>query len=341
MGSKDAIRRISRAACHNCKLLRYFRNPTSAIYISKLLPVSSPVPCILLILTQPRIGQCLFFLFIQSGKGQAFVFHIIKQIHMKEDLRISVIQSSLFWERRQDNLCHFEGLVAKAAGKSDLVVLPEMFTTGFSMNPGRLAEPMDGATMQAVKEWARKFGLAVAGSFIAEEGNHYYNRAFFAEPGGQLACYDKRHLFSMAGEDKHYTAGKQPLVVSYKGWNIALFICYDLRFPVWSRNTGNRYDMAVYMANWPEARASVWKPLLLARALENQAYVCGVNRTGVDGKGFAYRGGSVVYSPKGETILDAADREEAVETAALSYAGLDTFRTKFPVSNDADTFHIG
>ena len=145
----------------------------------------------------------------------------------------------------------------------------------------------------------------------------------------------------MAGEDKHYTAGKQPLVVSYKGWNIALFICYDLRFPVWSRNTGNRYDMAVYMANWPEARASVWKPLLLARALENQAYVCGVNRTGVDGKGFAYRGGSVVYSPKGETILDAADREEAVETAALSYAGLDTFRTKFPVSNDADTFHIG
>lgn len=143
------------------------------------------------------------------------------------------------------------------------------------------------------------------------------------------------------GEDKHYTAGKQPLVVSYKGWNIALFICYDLRFPVWSRNTGNRYDMAVYMANWPEARASVWKPLLLARALENQAYVCGVNRTGVDGKGFAYRGGSVVYSPKGETILDAADREEAVETAALSYAGLDTFRTKFPVSNDADTFHIG
>ena len=144
----------------------------------------------------------------------------------------------------------------------------------------------------------------------------------------------------MAGEDKHYSAGKQSVILPYKGWNIALFVCYDLRFPVWSRNTNNKYDIAIYVANWPEARASVWRPLLLARAVENQAYVCGVNRTGIDGKGFNYRGESVIYSPKGKVLLDAADRTDAVETTSISYSELESFRAKFPVSNDADPFNL-
>ena len=259
---------------------------------------------------------------------------------MKEELRISIIQSSIKWENRHENLVRFEGMIAEAAGKSDLAVLPEMFTTGFSMNPQSLAEPMDGITVQTIKRWSSQYELAVAGSFIAEENGHYFNRAFFSEPDGALTCYDKRHLFSMAGEDKHYSAGKQSVILPYKGWNIALFVCYDLRFPVWSRNTNNKYDIAIYVANWPEARASVWRPLLLARAVENQAYVCGVNRTGIDGKGFNYRGESVIYSPKGKVLLDAADRTDAVETTSISYSELESFRAKFPVSNDADPFNL-
>lgn len=259
---------------------------------------------------------------------------------MKENLRISIIQSPIEWEKRSENLRHFEKLIAEVSSNSDLAVLPEMFTTGFSMKPQSLAETMDGTTIQTVKTWANKYKLAIAGSFIAEENSHYFNRAFFVEPNGVLTCYDKRHLFSMAGENKYYTPGNKQVIVSYKGWNIMLLVCYDLRFPVWSRNRKNQYDLALYMANWPEARASVWKPLLLARALENQAFVCGVNRTGTDGKGFAYMGGSIIYSPKGKVLLDAAENELSTETAALSFSELESFRTKFPVMNDADSFDL-
>ena len=263
-----------------------------------------------------------------------------KEEFMESDLKISMIQAPIAWEERHANLDFFERQVASLAGGSDLVILPEMFTTGFSMAPQRLADTMEGETMTTIRRWAATYGLAVAGSFIAEEEEHYYNRAFFVEPNGTISCYDKRHLFSMAGENKHYTPGTRPTIVAYRGWNIALFVCYDLRFPVWSRNVGAAYDLALYMANWPEARAPVWKPLLMARAIENQVYVCGVNRSGVDGHGFPYRGDSVVYSPKGKALLDAGNEELFAETTLLSKSELETFRRKFPVGSDADAFTL-
>lgn len=259
---------------------------------------------------------------------------------MRDDLRISIIQSPIVWEDPSENLTCFEKRVASLEGCSDLAVLPEMFTTGFTMSPEAVAEPVDGNTMECVRNWASDYRLAFAGSFVAEDNGHYFNRAFFAEPDGKISFYDKRHLFSMAGENKAYSPGNESVVVNYKGWNIALFVCYDLRFPVWSRNVGNRYDVALYVANWPEVRSTVWHPLLQTRAIENQSYVCGVNRTGTDGKGFRYIGGSVVYSPKGKMLLDAGDIEEFVDTVSLSSAELEMFRKKFPVWSDADTFTL-
>lgn len=259
---------------------------------------------------------------------------------MRRDLRISLVQSPIVWEDRSANLSAYEKRLASVAGKTDLAVLPEMFTTGFSMAPERLADRMDGETLASVKRWAADFGMAVVGSFIAEEKGRYYNRAFLITPSGELFYYDKRHLFRMAGEDKSYAAGGKRVIVPYLGWNICLQVCYDLRFPVWSRNVNREYDLLIYVANWPEARASVWQPLLLARALENQAYVCGVNRTGTDGKGFHYRGNSVLFSPKGKKLGDAADAEEQIITCCLSAAEQEAFREKFPVWKDADDFSI-
>ena len=237
---------------------------------------------------------------------------------MAEDLRISMIQSHIIWEDKEENLSYFGELLRRVSGRTDLAVLPETFSTGFSMNVEALADPMDGTTVATIKGWAERYKMAVAGSFIAREEGKYYNRAFFVTPDGEASYYDKRHLFRMAGEDRHFSAGDKPLVVRYKDWNICLQVCYDLRFPVWSRNVNNAYDLLISVANWPEARKKAWKVLLQARAIENMAYVCGVNRVGVDGKGFAFRGDSMIYDARGKKLADAGKRDETTRTCALS-----------------------
>lgn len=259
---------------------------------------------------------------------------------MANDLRISMIQAHIIWEDRDENLGYYGELIRRVKGKTDLAILPETFTTGFSMDVEKLADTMDGPTIPTIKLWAKKYKLAIAGSFIVKENDQYYNRAFFITPEGDAHYYDKRHLFRMAGEDKHFSAGNHHTIVSYKGWNICLQICYDLRFPVWSRNTDNNYDLLVYVANWPEARKKVWKSLLQARAIENMAYVCGVNRVGIDGKGFVFHGDSMIYDPKGKKIANAGKREEITRTCTLSRTDLDLLRAKFPVWKDADRFTI-
>lgn len=259
---------------------------------------------------------------------------------MADSLRISMIQSHIIWEDRSENLGYYGELLRRVSGRTDIAVLPETFTTGFSMNVEVLADTMDGETVRTVKGWAEKYNLAVAGSFIATEGGKYYNRAFLITPEGEEHYYNKRHLFRMAGEDKHFESGNERVIVNYKGWNICLQVCYDLRFPVWSRNVNNEYDLLLYVANWPEARRKVWKTLLHARAIENMAYVCGVNRVGIDGNGFSYRGDSMVYAPKGKKLADAGKREEVTRTCTLLKSELEDLRTKFPAWMDADTFTI-
>ena len=259
---------------------------------------------------------------------------------MPEKLRISMVQSHIIWEDREENLCYYGELLRRVSGRTDIAVLPETFTTGFSMEVEKLADTVDGTTVPTIKEWAKKYKLAVAGSFIVCEEGKYYNRAFFITPEGEVYFYDKRHLFRMAGEDQHFAAGDKRVIVRYKDWNICLQVCYDLRFPVWSRNVGNEYDLLIYMANWPEARKRAWKSLLQARAIENMAYVCGVNRVGVDGKGFTYRGDSMVFSPKGKKLADAGKREETTRTCTLDKTELEEFRAKFPAWKDADAFSI-
>lgn len=259
---------------------------------------------------------------------------------MEEDLRISMIQSHIIWEDREENLCYYGELLRRVSGKTDVAVLPETFSTGFSMNVEALADTMEGETVSAIKGWARKYKMAIVGSFIVREESRYYNRAFFITPEGEAFYYDKRHLFRMVGEDQHFSGGDKRLIVNYKGWNICLLVCYDLRFPVWSRNVNNEYDLLIYVANWPEARKKAWKSLLLARAIENMAYVCGVNRVGVDGNGFLFRGDSVVYNAKGKKLADAGKREEITRTCTLIKSELDEFRAKFPAWKDADSFAI-
>lgn len=260
---------------------------------------------------------------------------------MAEDLRISMIQSHIIWEDRKENLGYYGELLRRVSGRTDLAVLPETFTTGFSMQVEALADTMDGETLATVREWTAKYKMAVAGSFIVSDEGRYYNRAFFVIPEGECSYYDKRHLFRMAGEDLHFSAGDKRLIVLYKGWNICLQVCYDLRFPLWSRNVQNEYDLLIYMANWPEARKRAWKSLLQARAIENLCFVCGVNRVGIDGKGFVYRGDSMIFDPRGKKLANAGKREEVTRTCTLSKTDLDEFRAKFPAWKDADAFTIG
>ena len=259
---------------------------------------------------------------------------------MADNLRISMIQSHIIWEDRDENLGYYGELLRRVSGKTDLAILPETFSTGFSMNVEKLADTMNGATICTIRDWTKKYNLAVTGSFIVKENGNYYNRAFFITPEGEEYFYDKRHLFRMAEEEKHFSSGKKRTVINYKNWNICLQVCYDLRFPVWSRNANNEYDLLIYVANWPEARKKAWKVLLQARAIENMAYVCGVNRVGVDGKGFTYRGDSLVFNPKGKKLADAGKREEITRTCTIVKSELEELRQKFPAWKDADTFSI-
>jgi omega-amidase len=259
-------------------------------------------------------------------------------------MRISIIQTDIIWEHKHANILYYESLFSGLTGKTDLVVLPEMCTTGFSMQTEALGETPEGFTIDSFRRMANHFGFAIAGTYIGknsdQEGTPCYNRAFFIRPDGQTDFYDKKHLFRMGEESQHYTAGKTKKIVSYMGWNIRLSICYELRFPVWLRNVQNEYDLLLVMANWPDSRSQVWTHLLTARALENQAFVCGVNRKGTDGMGLHYKGDSMLINAYGTNLTAIETEEEQIQTITIELDDLIRFRKKFPVWKDADSFQI-
>jgi predicted amidohydrolase len=253
------------------------------------------------------------------------------------DLRVTLIQTELDWEDVATNLRRFDRLIGSLQVATDLIVLPEMFTTGFSMNAAALAENMDGRAVGWLRETARRTAADVVGSIIIVEDGRFFNRLCWVSSDGELATYDKRHLFRYAGEDRVYTAGSVSLPVELKGWKIQPFICYDLRFPVWTRSTNSAYDLALFVANWPQKRAEHWKVLLQARAIENLSYVIGVNRIGSDGNGLYHSGDSSVIDPIG-TILFRSAHTPCVFTLSLERDRLDAYRQSFPAWKDADQF---
>ena len=257
---------------------------------------------------------------------------------MNNHLRATLVQPELAWQDSASNrrtlAAHFRGLF----GHTDLIVLPEMFTTGFTMEAERFAEGMDGPTVGWMREEAVALGCAITGSLIIRDGDRCFNRLVWAAPDGTISHYDKRHLFRMAKEQEHFAAGAARLVVEYKGWRICPMICYDLRFPVWSRNRGD-YDVLVYVANWPERRRIAWRALLQARAVENMAFALGVNRVGRDGNGVDYAGDSVGYDFAGNPLNDAHGGD-SVETVVLDMPSLLGYRESFPAHLDADVFEL-
>lgn len=255
-------------------------------------------------------------------------------------MNVQIIQSDLEWEDPAANRARFTDIITGMSGRADLVVLPEMFTTGFSMNSALLAESMSGESVSWMRETALSEHCALTGSLIVKEKNNYYNRMVFVMPSGQVVTYDKRHLFRMGEENNFFTPGTTPVIVDYCGFKINMQVCYDLRFPVWSRCVNNNYHAIIYVANWPESRRGVWKSLLVARAIENQCYVIGANRVGKDGKGRSYAGDSVIIGPKGNTIAEIEPYSEGVTGSILSVDELKQFRDKFPVWRDADNFTL-
>ena len=261
-------------------------------------------------------------------------------------LSITSIQADLLWEDIPGNLNRFGVKIASLKGKTELVILPEMFSTGFSTEPKALAEKMDGRTVKWMKSMAQNCLLILTGSVIIEEEGKFYNRLIWALPDGQIGHYDKRHLFAYGGEDAKYSSGNKRLIASVKGWKINLMVCYDLRFPVWSRlsstTAGNKepeYDVLVYVANWPVKRIHAWKTLVQARAIENQCYVAAVNRTGKDGNSLEYPGESMMVDPMGE-VLYLGDGKEDIFTCLLHKEKLLEVREKFPFWKDRDQFII-
>lgn len=254
----------------------------------------------------------------------------------KIDLELALIQTSLVWQDPAANRAQFEPLLEQARG-ADLVVLPEMFSTGFSMQSAELAEPESGPTSRWLSEQARRIGAVIAGSLIIQAADgSFRNRLLWARPDGSMAHYDKRHLFRMAGEHKHYAAGSEQVVLELKGWQVRPLVCYDLRFPVWSRAAVGT-DLLLYTANWPAARRQHWNRLLPARAIENLCYLAAVNRIGEDGKGFAYSGDSQVLDFQGDSLLNAG-AEPGVFRVTLRDSELAAYRERFPAHLDADPF---
>ena len=278
-------------------------------------------------------------------------------------LTVTTIQPDLQWEDKTANLRRLEEKIDGITVHTELVILPEMFATGFSMRPELLAEPMEGPTVAWMRTIATRKKIILTGSVIIEEEGKYFNRLIWMLPNGQYGYYDKRHRFAYAGENEHYSAGHKRLVASVKGWRILLLVCYDLRFPVWSRQApqeraaapgpttapgdavlpqdarGLEYDLIIYVANWPQRRSLAWKTLLQARAIENQAYVIGVNRVGNDGNNIEHSGDSMIIDPLGEILYHGVGKEE-VFTLTLEKEKLDAIRERFPFWKDADRFHI-
>jgi len=275
---------------------------------------------------------------------QKAIFLILRRNEaVMEDLRITWVQADLSWEDPKTNLQLFRELLSGVA-ETDLVLLPEMFNTGFSVNPACCAEHAGGPSSLFLKELALEKKCAVAGSLITEDKGRYFNRLHFYFPDGTLETYDKRHLFRLSEEYRIFAGGSRKTIIRYKGWKILPLVCYDLRFPVWSKNTYMNgeygYDLLFYLSNWPDSRSHVWKSLLVARAIENQAYVAGVNRVGTDGYGTWHSGGSLVADAKGRILAEAADGVISVESVTLNAGDLKLFRDAFTVGMDWDQFTI-
>jgi len=275
-------------------------------------------------------------------------------------LTVTTIQPDLQWEDKAANLRRLAEKIDGIGVHTELVVLPEMFSTGFSMRPESLAEPMDGPTVDWMRTIAARKKIILTGSLIIAEEGHYFNRLIWMLPNGQFGYYDKRHRFAYAGENEHYSAGSSRLIASVKGWKVLLLVCYDLRFPVWSRQAltapedagqpqdphhpprdagALEYDLIIYVANWPERRSLAWKTLLRARAIENQSYLIGVNRVGADGNQIMHSGDSMIIDPLGEILYHGKEKEE-VFTQTLHKDKLEEIRQRFPFWKDADHFHI-
>lgn len=258
---------------------------------------------------------------------------------MTQKLKTALLQVDLKWEDPQANRSLFTKEIEALSDDVDLVVLPEMFTTGFSMNAKELAEEMDGLSLQWMREMAIQKASAITGSLIIKEAGKYYNRLFFVFPDGHFQVYDKRHSFTLAREDRTYTAGTKRLVVEYMGWKICPLICYDLRFPIWSRNTVD-FDLLIYVANWPERRIAAWDTLLKARAIENMCYCLGVNRVGIDENGHGYIGHSALYDGLGNQLTGAYLEEPQVECLELDKEKLRSIRDHLGFLRDRDDFQI-
>lgn len=258
---------------------------------------------------------------------------------MTDFLRVTFIQTPLFWENNEANLTMFSEKISNSTEKTNLIILPEMFTTGFTMHVSALAEKENGETLHWMQAEAKKSNCAIIGSFIVSENNKFYNRLFFVFPDGSYKTYDKRHTFTLAKEHKTYTAGDKHLIVDYLGWKICPLICYDLRFPVWARNTQN-YDLLIYVANWPERRITAWDALLKARAIENMTYCIGVNRTGLDGNKHSYIGHSAVYDTLGKQISTLDFEKDFTETITLEKKHIETNRKHLQFLEDRDNFSL-
>lgn len=261
-----------------------------------------------------------------------------------QDLSIALIQANLYWEQADANLAMFEERIWGIESTVDLIVLPEMFTTGFSMNAESLSEPPGGKTFKWMRQMAKVKGAAITGSYIIKEGEKFFNRLYFVFPDGTSEIYDKKHLFTLAGEDKVYTPGEERRIIEFKGWRIKPLICYDLRFPIWARSEKvaeetYQYDLLLYVANWPDTRINAWDALLKARAIENISFCAGVNRTGTDGYPKDYPGHSALYSYSGGQ-LSYSEQEAETLISTISGADLLTFRDRFNFQQDADNFDL-
>lgn len=254
-------------------------------------------------------------------------------------IKLTLIQPDIIWENKSGNLERLGDMISTIPAGTDIIILPEMFNTGFSVDQGDLSEPSCSETYNWMQSIARKQNCGVCGSYIVSENGNFYNRWIFVSPDNETWKYDKRHLFSLSGEDKMFTRGRERIVFNFRGMRICPNVCYDLRFPVWSRNC-NDYDLLINSSNWPESRRDVWITLLKARALENQCFVAGVNRIGIDGTGIKYCGDSMILDPKGEIIAEGKQDQEGLISGDISIHELLVFRKKFPVLNDGDDFTI-
>jgi omega-amidase len=260
-----------------------------------------------------------------------------------QDLKITLVQPKPKWQEVDKNLAYYSSMLSSQDLKTDIIILPEMFTTGFTMESKTMAEEMNGKTHRWMQEQALRLNSVICGSVIIEDNNNFYNRFLWVETNGETMLYDKKHLFRMADENSFYAAGDNQIIINYHGWKIRPLICYDLRFPVWSRNkvseTDFDYDILLFVANWPKARITAWDTLLRARAIENFTYCIGVNRVGIDQNKIAYNGHSAIYDPKGEKV-SYLDEGEQIITTTIGKRTLDHYRKKFPAYLDADNFEI-